>query len=273
VIDPKLLRNEPEEVARNLARRGYRLDVEGLKALEDKRKPRAVEVDRLRAERNASAKAVGMAKGRGEDAAALIARGEALTAELAAAEGQLDSVQRELEQWQLELPNLLHSSVPDGSDERANAEVRRWGEPRALRFKARDHVEIGERLGGLDFEAAARISGARFVVMRGAVARLHRAGYIHGDLTPYNIFVVQTQPPRFIFLDHDRTRRGFPAGRRYRQLRNLVQLGRFDLPGLSNADRLRVFRAYADGLGLKRWHAMARRVARMLARRRRKDMG
>ena len=175
MIDPKLLRNQPEEVARNLARRGYRLDVEALKGLEDKRKPWQVEVDRLRAERNANAKAVGMAKGRGEDAAALIARGEALAAELAAAEGQLAAVQAELEQWQLGLPNLLHASVPDGSDERANAEVRRWGEPRRLGFKARDHVEIGERLGGLDFEAAARISGARFVVMRGPVARLHRA--------------------------------------------------------------------------------------------------
>ena len=175
MIDPKLLRNEPEAVARNLARRGFRLDVGALQALEDKRKPVQVEVDRLRAERNANARAVGMAKGRGEDAAALIARGEALTGELAAAESQLTAVQLELEQWQLGLPNLLHSSVPDGSDERANAEVRRWGEPRRLDFKARDHVEIGERLGGLDFEAAARISGARFVVMRGAVARLHRA--------------------------------------------------------------------------------------------------
>jgi seryl-tRNA synthetase len=175
VIDPKLLRNEPEEVARNLARRGFHLDVGALKALEDKRKPWAVEVDRLRAERNANAKAVGMAKGRGEDAAALIARSEALSAELTAAETQLTGVQAELEQWQLGLPNLLHASVPDGSDERANAEVRRWGEPRRLGFKARDHVEIGERLGGLDFEAAARISGARFVVMRAGVARLHRA--------------------------------------------------------------------------------------------------
>jgi seryl-tRNA synthetase len=175
VIDPKLLRSEPEAVARNLARRGYRLDVEALKALEEKRKPWTVEVDRLRAERNTNAKAVGMAKGRGEDAAALIARGETLTAELAAAEGRLAAVQTELEQWQLGLPNLLHDSVPDGRDESANREVRRCGEPRRLGFKARDHVEIGERLGGLDFEAAARISGARFVVMRGAVARLHRA--------------------------------------------------------------------------------------------------
>ena len=175
MIDPKLLRNEPEEVARNLARRGYRLDVEALKALEGKRKHWDVEVDRLRAERNANAKAIGMAKGRGEDATALLARGEALGGELTAAEGTQAGVQAELEQWQLGLPNLLHASVPDGSDESANAEVRRWGEPRRLGFKARDHVEIGERLGGLDFEAAARISGARFVVMRGAIARLHRA--------------------------------------------------------------------------------------------------
>jgi seryl-tRNA synthetase len=175
VIDPKLLRNEPQEVARNLARRGFVLDVEALRALEEKRKPWAVEVDRLRAERNANAKAVGMAKGRGEDAGALIVRAETLTVELGDAESRLAAVQAELEQWQLGLPNLLHASVPDGGDERSNAEVRRWGEPRRLGFKPRDHVEIGERLGGLDFEAAARISGARFVVMRGAVARLHRA--------------------------------------------------------------------------------------------------
>ncbi len=175
MIDPKLLRNEPEEVARNLARRGYRLDVEALKALEGKRKRWDVEVDRLRAERNANAKAVGMAKGRREDITTLLARGEDLTGELGAAETAQAAVQAELEEWQLGLPNLLHASVPDGNDERANAEVRRWGEPRRLGFKARDHVEIGERLGGLDFEAAARISGARFVVMRAGVARLHRA--------------------------------------------------------------------------------------------------
>jgi len=175
VIDPKLLRNEPEQVARNLARRGFVLDVEALRALEEKRKPLAVEVDRLRAERNANAKAVGMAKGRGEESGALIARAETLTAELGEAEQRLEAVQAELEQWQLGLPNMLHDSVPDGRDESANREVRRWGEPRRLGFKAHDHIEIGERLGGLDFEAAARISGSRFVVMRGAVARLHRA--------------------------------------------------------------------------------------------------
>jgi len=175
VIDPKLLRSDPDAVARNLARRGYVLDVAALRALEDKRKPRAVEVDRLRAERNANARAVGVAKGRGEDTGSLIARGDSLAAELARAESELAAVQQELEQWQLGLPNLLHESVPEGRDESANREVWRWGEPRLLPFKPRDHVEIGERLGGLDFEAAARISGTRFVVMRSHVARLHRA--------------------------------------------------------------------------------------------------
>jgi seryl-tRNA synthetase len=175
VIDPKLLRTDPDAVARNLARRGYQLDVAALSALEDKRKPWQVEVDRLRAERNASAKAVGIAKGRGEDTSSLLARGERLAAGLTAAEAQLSTVQGELEQWQLGLPNLLHESVPDGRDESANLEVRRAGEPRHFSFKPRDHVEIGELLKGLDFEAAARISGARFVVMRAQVARLHRA--------------------------------------------------------------------------------------------------
>jgi seryl-tRNA synthetase len=175
VIDPKLLRSDPEAVARNMARRGITLDVEALKALEEKRKPWQVESDRLRAERNANAKAVGMAKGKGEDVAPLIARGEGLTEDLAKAEQALTAVQTELEEWQMGLPNLLHDSVPDGEDEKANVEIRRWGEPRAFGFKPRDHVALGERLGGLDFEAAARMSGARFVVMRAQVARMHRA--------------------------------------------------------------------------------------------------
>ena len=175
MIDPKWLRSDPDAVARDLARRGYVLDVRTLKALEEKRKPWQVEVDRLRAERNANAKAVGVAKAHAEDASALIAKGESLTASLGVAENALAAVQSELEQWQLGLPNLLHPSVPDGHDASANRELRRWGEPRRFAFSVRDHVEIGARLGGLDFEAAARISGARFVVMRAQVARLHRA--------------------------------------------------------------------------------------------------
>ena len=173
MIEPKLLRTDPEAVARNLSRRGFTLDVTALRALEERRKPWNVEVDRLRAERNALAKSVGQAKSRGEDVAPLIARGEALTAELERAERELAGIAAEVEQWQLGLPNLLHETVPPGGDESANVEVHRVGTPRSLAFEPRDHVEIGERLGGLDFAAAARISGARFVVMRGAVARLH----------------------------------------------------------------------------------------------------
>ena len=175
MIDPKLLRSDAEAVARNLARRGFTLDVTLLNTLEDERKRWQVEADRLRSERNSNAKAVGMAKGRGEDTAPLMARGEALTTELAHVDQSLTTVQTELERWQLGLPNLLHSSVPEGKDESANVEVRRWGEVRRFAFKPRDHIELGERLGGLDFEAAARVSGSRFVVMKGEVARLHRA--------------------------------------------------------------------------------------------------
>jgi seryl-tRNA synthetase len=175
MIDPKLLRSAPEEVARNLARRGYTLDVTAFNALEEQRRKWQVEVDRLRAARNSHARAVGQARGRGEDIAPLIAQGEGLARETEAGDAQLALVQSRLDAWQMGLPNLLHASVPDGHDESANAEVRRWGEPRQFGFKPRDHVDVGEGLRGLDFEAAGRIAGARFVVMRGAVARLHRA--------------------------------------------------------------------------------------------------
>jgi seryl-tRNA synthetase len=175
MIDVKLLRSDPEAVARNLARRGFVLDVSALKALDERRKQAQIENDRLRAERNAHAKAVGMAKGRGEDIAPLLAKGELLTKDLAGVDQQLADLQVELDRWLAGLPNLLHESVPEGRDETANVEVRRWGEPRKLDFEPKDHVALGEKLGGLDFEAASRISGARFVVMRSAVARLHRA--------------------------------------------------------------------------------------------------
>jgi seryl-tRNA synthetase len=175
VIDPKLLRSDPEAVARNLARRGYRLDVAAMQGLEERRRHWQIETDRLRAARNAHAKSVGQARGRGQDIAPLVAEGEALTRELSGADEQLSAVQAQLDGWQLELPNLLHESVPEGADETANVEVARVGQPPAFDFKPRDHVEIGERLTGLDFEAAGRISGARFVVMRGALARLQRA--------------------------------------------------------------------------------------------------
>ena len=174
MLDPKLLRSDPEGVASRLARRGFILDLPRLLDIEDKRKTAQIEADRLRAERNATAKAIGVAKARGEDASGLLAVGESLGARLKTIDEDLEYLQRELQDLQQGLPNLLHESVPDGRDETANVEVRRWSEPRAPGFAPRDHVAIGEPL-GMDFEAAGRISGARFVVMTGAIARLHRA--------------------------------------------------------------------------------------------------
>ena len=175
MIDPKLLRSSTEEVARNLARRGYRLDVQALQQLEERRRHWQIETDRLRAARNSHAKAVGQARGRGQDIAPLMQAGEDLAQQLSGADAELSSVQLALERWQLDLPNLLHESVPDGSDESANVEVARHGEPRQFGFEPRDHVALGEGLALLDFEAASRISGARFAVMRGSLARLQRA--------------------------------------------------------------------------------------------------
>jgi seryl-tRNA synthetase len=175
VIDPKLLRSSLSEVAANLARRGMQLDVPALTALEERRKAAQIESDRVRAERNAHAKRVGMAKGKGEDVAPLLAHGEALGVELVTVEERINAVQQELDTLQLGLPNLIQDDVPEGKDETGNRELRRWGEPRQFSFKPRDHVDLGERLGrSMDFEAGARIAGARFVVLRDQLARLHR---------------------------------------------------------------------------------------------------
>jgi seryl-tRNA synthetase len=174
VLDPKLLRGDLPAVAANLARRGFALDVAAAAALEERRKASQIEADRLRAERNANAKAAGQAKAQGREAAPLLALGESLAGQLKVAESELEAIQAELSSWQLGLPNLLHASVPEGRDETSNVEVRRWGEPRKLTFEPKDHVEVGARI-GLDFDAAARISGARFVVMIGQLAKLHRA--------------------------------------------------------------------------------------------------
>ena len=175
MLDAKLLRSDPDAIARNLARRGFVLDVERFRSLEERRKAAQVAADELRAARNAQAKKVGMAKAKGEDVAALIAEGESLGARLAGLEREAAAAGAEFDELMLGLPNTLHESVPDGRDETANVEVRRWGTPRAFDFEPRDHVAIGEQLGLVDFEAAGRISGARFVVLKGAAARLHRA--------------------------------------------------------------------------------------------------
>jgi seryl-tRNA synthetase len=174
VLDPKLLRSDLPGVAAALARRGFRLDVEGFAALEEQRKSMQIEADRLRSERNANAKAVGSAKSKGEDIAGLLKSGESLGEELQRVERRLQGIQEQITNLQMGLPNILDASVPDGRDETANVEVRRWGEPRAFAFEPKDHVALGERL-GMDFEAAGRISGARFVVMTGTLAKLHRA--------------------------------------------------------------------------------------------------
>ena len=175
MLDLKLLRTDPDAVARNLARRGFVLDVPFFRAIEERRKVLQIEADRLRAERNNHSKLVGAAKGRGEDIVPLLARGEELAAEVARFDSDLTAVQREMDEWLLGIPNLLDSTVPDGTDESANVEVRRVGDPRRFDFEPRDHVAVGEGLDGFDFDAASRIAGARFAVMRGGVARLHRA--------------------------------------------------------------------------------------------------
>ena len=174
MLDPKLLRSDLLGVAAALARRGFVLDVAAFAALEVERKAIQIESDRLRAERNANAKAVGNAKSKGQDASALLATGESLGEELQGVEKQLEAVQAKVSDLQLGLPNILHASVPDGHDESANVEVRRWGVPRQFNFTPKDHVALGERI-GMDFEAAGRMSGARFVVLTGQLARLHRA--------------------------------------------------------------------------------------------------
>ena len=174
MLDPKLLRSDPAAVAANLARRGFTLDVDRLTALEESRKKWQIRADELRNERNVHAKSVGKAKAQGQDIAPLLKQNEQLGAQLTEAEAELAKVQKDLDEVVLGIPNLLHPSVPDGRDESANQELRRWG-ARRLDFKPRDHVELGEKLKMMDFAAAGKISGARFSVLTGGLARLHRA--------------------------------------------------------------------------------------------------
>jgi len=175
MIDPKLLRQSAIDVAANLARRGYIFDADGYLSLEERRKALQVETEQLQSERNASAKSIGKAKAQGEDIEPLLAAVQDLGDRLASSESALQAVQAELREIELDLPNLLDESVPDGKDESDNAEVRVWGEPTEPGFAARDHIELGESLGMIDFDAASKMSGSRFVVMNGPLARLQRA--------------------------------------------------------------------------------------------------
>ncbi len=175
MLDPKLLRTEPEAVARGLARRGFVLDVKAYSALENRRKEIQTRMEQLRNERNTRSKEIGMAKGKGQDTGPLMTKVADLGSRLGSAEENFRKVETELETLQLGLPNILHDSVPEGRDETANKEVRRWGEPKHFDFTPRDHVDLGAMRGLMDFESAAKISGARFVVLKGPLAKLHRA--------------------------------------------------------------------------------------------------
>ncbi len=175
MIDPKYLRQSAAEVAANLARRGYPFDAEAYLALEERRKTLQIETEDLQSERNSSAKNIGKAKAEGEDIAPLLTAVKDMGDRLAECESALQEVQGQLRDIELDLPNLLDDSVPDGKDESDNAEVRVWGEPTELGFEPRDHIELGENLGMIDFEAASKISGSRFTVMSGPLARMQRA--------------------------------------------------------------------------------------------------
>lgn len=175
MLDPQSLRHDLEAVAAGLARRGYHLDTESYAAIEARRKALQVRTEELQNQRNVSSKSIGQAKARGEDIEPLLAEVARLGDDLKAAKEELEAIRHQLEALFFDMPNLPDPAVPDGKDEDDNAEVRRWGEPTALDFEARDHVELGERLGGLDFETAATLSGSRFAVLGGDLARLHRA--------------------------------------------------------------------------------------------------
>ena len=175
MIDPKLLREQPEAVAHNLARRGASFDVTAYGELEARRKEWQVRVETLRAERNKISKEIGVAAREGGDVDALKRQVEKATYGLADAGGELKSVQASLRKIELDLPNLLDEAVPDGKDESANRELKRWGDRPLFGEVIRDHVALGEALGQMDFGAAARLAGARYTVLTGDLAVMHRA--------------------------------------------------------------------------------------------------
>ena len=175
MLDPQLLRTSLDTVVNRLAARGYLFDEDAFRASEAQRKLIQKETEDLQARRNSLAKQVGQAKAKGEDAAALMAEGAALGDRVAGLERQLEAVQARLQALLLTTPNVAHETVPLGASADNNVEIRRVGTPRAFAFQPQDHVDLGAALGGLDFETAVKISGTRFVVMKGAVARLHRA--------------------------------------------------------------------------------------------------
>ena len=175
MLDIQLLRNDLDGVAKRLATRGFTLDTAQFSAMEAERKEVQTRTQELQAKRNATSKQIGIAKSKGEDVAAIMAEIATLGDELKAAEEKLAAIQLQMQELLLTIPNMPHESVPAGKSETDNVEVRRVGTPKAFDFEVKDHVDVGEGLKQLDFAGGAKISGARFTVMKGALARLHRA--------------------------------------------------------------------------------------------------
>jgi seryl-tRNA synthetase len=175
MLDPRLLRSDLAAVTATLARRRFPFDAATFTALETERKVLQIETEQLQAERNASAKAIGKAKAAGADIAPLLAAVEAGKGRLDTLAAELQGIQTRLDDFLSRIPNLPDADVPEGTSEADNREVQRWGNPREFAFPVRDHVDLGEALGQLDFDAAIRITGARFMVLSGPLARLHRA--------------------------------------------------------------------------------------------------
>ncbi len=162
MLDPKLLRSNLDEVARQLSRRGYRLDTQALATLEEKRKRVQVIAQEFQQERNAKSKAIGAAKAKGEDTSHVMQAVTDISAALQQAESELEKIQNDINEVVLGVPNIPHASVPDGKDENDNKEIRRWGDPRKFDFTPKDHTDIGAALGMLDFDTATKITGSRF---------------------------------------------------------------------------------------------------------------
>lgn len=175
MLDPKLLRNDPEKVAKQLKRRGFHLDLEAYQSLESKRSVLQNQTQTLQAERNSLSKSIGQAKAKGEDVTEIMSQVGSLGDDLKKNEAELNALQKELLDFQLMIPNLLDDAVPDGKNEEDNQEIIRWGEPKQFDFAVKDHIELGEALKQLDFDAAAKISGSRFVVLHRGLARMQRA--------------------------------------------------------------------------------------------------
>ncbi len=174
MLDIQLFRKDIDAVAQRLATRGFQLDVAAFQALESERKQLQTQTEDLQSRRNSLSKQIGMLKGKGEDASAVMAEVGGIGDTLKASAARLDEIQAQLSDLMLSIPNLPHESVPVGKDETQNVEVRRVGEPRKFDFEVRDHVDVGDKL-GLDFDTAAKVTGSRFSMLRGGMARMHRA--------------------------------------------------------------------------------------------------